>query len=265
MWKVKAGIWATGVAAAAATVAVSSASRTAAPVVQTSAEKSADSRVPVLVELFTSEGCSSCPPADRLLQDLLTKQPIPGTRVIALSEHIDYFNYLGWKDPYSSREYSLRQEEYRKNFRNPQVYTPQIVVDGQSEFLGSNRDAVQGAITRASRQPKIKISLVSKDGLVSVKTAALHRALASADVYAAVLESNLSSSVKTGENAGRNLTHSAVVRQIQRIGTAVPGIPFEGSFKPEAAGSPKNQSVVVFIQVRGTRRILGVEEIPVGG
>jgi hypothetical protein len=249
---------------AAAATAVYSAARGTPIATQQTAKSTSERSSPVLVELFTSEGCSSCPPADQLLQDLQSRQPVPGARVIAIGEHIDYFNYLGWKDPYSSAQYTARQVEYRKNFRNPQVYTPQMIVDGQVEFLGSSRGAAQLAITRAARQPKVDINLISKEGSILVRTAALARALASADVYAAVTESDVATSVQAGENAGRRLTHTAVARQLVRIGTLSPGSSFEGTFKPESVGSRKNQRVVVFIQVRGTRRILGVEEVPVG-
>src|SRR5262249_53559615 len=118
-------------------------------------------RVPVLVELFTSEGCSSCPPADVLLMQLDQLQPIAGAEVIALSEHVDYWNYLGWADPYSSSTFSRRQEEYSDAFGGDKVYTPQMVVDGQREFVGSRVSEAKETIAKAAKTAKAKVSLTA--------------------------------------------------------------------------------------------------------
>ncbi len=96
---------------------------------------------PVIVELFTSEGCSSCPPADALLSQYVKNSPVPGVEVIALGEHVDYWNHNGWADPFSSAQFSQRQSDYSNAFRLDSVYTPQIIVDGKAQLVGSDGDA----------------------------------------------------------------------------------------------------------------------------
>src|SRR5579871_3134619 len=111
-------------------------------------------RTPVVVELFTSEGCSSCPPADAVLARLKHDQPVEGAEVIALSEHVDYWNYIGWSDPFSSHDFSARQSGYARAFRLNEVYTPQAVIDGRAEILGSDQGRAEEEIARAARTPK---------------------------------------------------------------------------------------------------------------
>src|ERR1700733_6563691 len=121
---------------------------------------SSNGRTPILVELFTSEGCSSCPPADQLLQKL-DQQPIAGENMIVLSEHVDYWNHEGWKDPYSAHFYSERQGAYAKHLGLNDVYTPQMIVDGSSQFVGSDVDQAQKAFAKASTNAKIGLRLSS--------------------------------------------------------------------------------------------------------
>ena len=116
-------------------------------------------RVPVLLELFTSEGCSSCPPADRLLEKLDRDQPVTGAELIVLSEHVDYWNRLGWTDPYSSAEFSRRQQDYAAHFRTDEIYTPQLVVDGAHQAVGGNWPMVEQAIRESLQEQKIPITL----------------------------------------------------------------------------------------------------------
>src|SRR5579859_6872600 len=115
---------------------------------------------PVIVELFTSEGCSSCPPADALLARLDQEQRIGNAEIIALEEHVDYWDQLGWRDPFSGRQWTERQQDYAAVFRNDGVYTPQMVVDGRAEFVGSSQSRARSAIAEAVREPKAEVTLL---------------------------------------------------------------------------------------------------------
>lgn len=171
--------------------------------------------VPVLVELFTSEGCSSCPPADQLLIDLARKQTIDGAYVVALSEHVDYWNQLGWTDPFSSKQFSDRQATYGRALGG-EVYTPEVVVDGRLTAVGSSREEVLTAIRAAAAKPKALVNLTqTSDFKIAV---APSPATASADVYLAITEDGLSSNVKRGENEGHQLAHDAVTRRLIKLG-----------------------------------------------
>lgn len=224
----------------------------------------------VVVELFTSEGCSSCPPADEVLTKLDKTQPVQGIEVIALSEHVDYWNRLGWIDPYSSAEFSTRQNQYADAFGRDSVYTPQMIVDGRDEFVGGNWNKAREAIMRAARLPKAKVELLAisdsnetnKDLKLSIHISNIPQVTAGdkADVLLAITESNLRSEVARGENAGRYLRHSAVVRSLTVLGNINDG---QQSFEAESIANLKvgwqqnNLRAVVFVQERGTRRILG--------
>src|SRR5262245_30640045 len=114
---------------------------------------SSDQPVPVLVELFTAEGCSTCPPADKLLEAMIASQPTPGAIIVGLGEHVDYWDRLGWKDRFSSAAFTKRQQLYADRFKEENVFTPQMVVDGQTAFVGSDVAAARRAIERATATP----------------------------------------------------------------------------------------------------------------
>src|SRR5215475_10451089 len=178
--------------------------------------KNADQQVrPVIVELFTSEGCSSCPPADALLARLDQEKRIGNAEVIVLEEHVDYWDQLGWRDPFSGRQWTERQEDYANAFGNAGVYTPQMVVDGRSEFVGSAQNKARNAIAEAAKEPKadVAISDVKSAGrqlgagvLVKMFPAPPNHA---ATVWIAITESGLHSNVKARENAGEDLHHAS--------------------------------------------------------
>jgi hypothetical protein len=183
-------------------------------------------RTPVLVELFTSEGCSDCPPADALLERLDRSQPVSGAGIIVLSEHVDYWNDIGWRDPYSSHEYSERQGTYAGRFGLGSVYTPQMVIDGRFELVGSDERRAILAIESATKSEKIPVSVslirLEASSMVSLHVSAGHLAPSiparSADVLIATADESDESHVSRGENAGRTLKHIAVLRSLTRVG-----------------------------------------------
>jgi hypothetical protein len=234
---------------------------------------SSDPRTPVLVELFTSEGCSSCPPADVFLQKL-DQQPIAQAEMIVLSEHVDYWNHIGWKDPYSSRFYSDRQGVYAKRLGLDSVYTPQMVVDGTSEFVGSDAALADKAFAEALAKSKIRVRLSS----VSLGTTNILRAhpetdalppsfgLREVDVYIAVALNHAESQVARGENAGRTLTHTAVVRSIVKVGTLRQGQTFSQDIqmKLDPGTDVHNLRLIAFVQEPGQGRVVGADVEIVG-
>lgn len=181
-------------------------------------------RTPVLVELFTSEGCSDCPPADTILVRLVADQPIGGAEVIALGEHVDYWDQLGWRDRFSSAALTHRQQTYGSHFNLDSVYTPQMVVDGRTQFVGSDAAAARRAIERAAAAEHASIGLrvdSESDRAIAVTVnvaGAQHGRGDRADLHLAVTEDGVVTDVKRGENHGRTLTHAAVVRSMTAIG-----------------------------------------------
>ena len=168
---------------------------------------------PVVVELFTSEGCSSCPPADALLAELANRPD-----VLALSFHVDYWDRLGWKDPSSSPEATARQERYAWLLGIDTVYTPQIVVDGRREAVGSDRSAVEHALDAASREPSaVPVTLSFNNGRARI-TLGRGGVTASASVVLIGFDRRRVDTVERGENSGRTLTHVDVVRGIEEVG-----------------------------------------------
>jgi hypothetical protein len=229
---------------------------------------SAGAAVPVLVELFTSEGCSSCPPADRLLIDLLRTQPVAGALVIGLSEHVDYWNQLGWRDPFSDRLFSQRQSDYATAAKSNEIYTPQMIVDGGATFVGSDHVAALAAIARGAKAPKGPVSL----GWASTSPRALTVSLSGATpgigatVFLAIAEDGLSTSVRAGENSGHVLTHGAVTRRLTEIGRADRAGAFTRAGVPvdlDATWHTQSLHVVVFAAARDTRRVVAVGAIDV--
>jgi hypothetical protein len=223
--------------------------------------------VPVVVELFTSEGCSSCPPADALLVELEEQQPVANAQILAVEEHVDYWNNLGWTDPFSSRQWTARQEDYAATLGNHNVYTPQMVIDGRTEFVGGREHQTRQAIEEATSRVRTPVSVTARRGekegweqfTVSVGKLAGNKLGDTPEVWLAITEAGLHSSVTRGENAGEELHHASVVRALRKIGVAdqnkETSLSADLSLAP--AWKPQNLRAVVFIQEKKSRQILG--------
>ncbi len=233
-----------------------------------------DTRTPVLVELFTSEGCSTCPAADKLLALLDAQQPIQGVEVIVLEHHVDYWDDQGWRDPFSSAAATDRQKKYAfvRHGEGDQVYTPQMIVDGGAQFNGSKGALAQHAIEEAAKAPKTPIQL-AWSGAPTENPRELHVQFAAVqgatsrekpEVFLAITESQLHSDVRRGENAGKALDHAGVVRELVSIGHVKAGDAFdtEARVKLGHDWNTQNLRAVVFIQDTHTDRVFGATEIP---
>jgi hypothetical protein len=218
-----------------------------------------EARVPVLVELFTSEGCSSCPPADALLARLVREQPVRGVEIVALSEHVDYWDSLGWRDPYSSAVFTERQQAYAGRLRRFNIYTPQAVVDGHDDVLGSDEDGIRTAAAHAAKGGHGTIDARRSGNGVHV-TVALpqHRG---AEVFLAAVDDPPPARVARGENAGRTLSHVSVVRELKRV-ARIDGTIWAGEVPVDARVA--RLRLVAFVQEQASGRILAAGTVPAG-
>jgi hypothetical protein len=217
---------------------------------------------PILVELFTSEGCSDCPPADTVLQKLIETQPVGGAEVIGLGQHVDYWDRQGWKDRFSSAALTNRQQLYATRFRNESIYTPQMVVDGRLEFVGSDAAAARRAIERSLSTMhgalRITLDTIAADRVgVSVSASDLPAIARGdrADIVVVVTEDQLRSDVKRGENHGRVLTHTGVVRYLATIGEAGAS-PAQANIPLAADWQRDHLKIVAFVQELHSRGVL---------
>jgi len=235
------------------------------------AATSASASVPVLVELFTSEGCSSCPPADTLLTRLANEKTIGSAEIVALAFHVDYWDRLGWKDRFSSAAFTERQNRYAAAWKTDRVYTPQAVVDGRVEFVGTDVNKAIEALTASAAHPhaRVAIALAAGDEPASKRSVRIDveppaGATFTGDVLLAVAEDGLSTEVTAGENARKRLQHTGVVRSLTRIGRIARGaavhlesvkVPIDGAW---ASGALR---AVVFVQDEKTREIHGTGQL----
>jgi hypothetical protein len=222
-----------------------------------------EKKSPVLIELYTSEGCSSCPPADTALAFLDKEQPYMQAEIITLSLHVDYWNRLGWRDEFSLPLFSQRQTVYAQKLKLDSTYSPQMIVDGRIQFVGSNLGDASKAILEAAKSPKANIETALSGDVLNIKItdAPKHE---DASVYLAVAENNLASNVKSGENAGKNLAHTSVVRELRPIGKLeAKSSVFEQQIAvtKNPQWKPENLNYVIFIQENESRKIIGTARI----
>jgi hypothetical protein len=222
--------------------------------------------VPILLELFTSEGCSSCPPADRWVQHVEATQPVPGAQIIVLSEHVDYWDHDGWRDPNSSAQLTERQTAYERALGLESPYTPQIIVDGVVEARLDQLQKVGQTFQQELAVPKLSVHILgaavdpAKPSLLQAHVEVDEDLQGRhADIYAAVALNRVESQVKSGENGGKHLVHVAVVQGMNKIGKLEKGRKFdkEIEIKLKPGTEVKNIRLVVFIQEPGPGKVLG--------
>jgi hypothetical protein len=215
---------------------------------------------PILVELFTSEGCSDCPPADAFLKALDAAQPIPGAQLIVLEEHVDYWDDQGWRDPFSSHALTLRQSEYveRLHVKNG-PYTPQMVVDGSEAFVGSDRSQAGRAFAKEAPVPKVsvQISALHVDGGKALAHVEIGAVPSKAEVFVAIALDHAQSQVLRGENGGRQLEHVAVVERLASIGKVKKGEPFSKDVALKMDHPEKDYRLITFVQEADEGKVLG--------
>lgn len=219
----------------------------------------------MILELFTSQGCSSCPAADRLISRLAQSEAWRG-KILPLAFHVDYWNYIGWTDPFSSPEWSRRQERYAAAFDSARIYTPQLVFNGVEECVGSDEASVGRLLRRLSRQPsafEVTVTARVEGAGLAIESAARLRPGAAAgkelpELLVAVIESGLETAVGRGENARRSLHNDFVVRRLLSVGpSGRVSVPLDPSWSRERL------AVVAFAQEPRSRRIRGAASVAI--
>jgi hypothetical protein len=230
---------------------------------------------PVVVELFTSEGCSSCPPAESIAMKMEQQQPVTGVDFIVIEEHVDYWNQYGWFDPFSSADWTTRQEEYVGKLPKPQPYTPEMVIDGEAQFPGTDMQKAQAAVNTAMNSPETQVTVTqdksdAKEGDFKISVGKLEGSDPgdTPEVWIAVTEDGLHSNVDRGENAGHTLYHAAVLRYLHKIGTAQgsgdDAFTGDARVKFNSKWNAKDLNIVAFVQDKKSLKIVGATQIKLG-
>lgn len=214
-----------------------------------------DGKRPVVVELFTSQGCSSCPPAEAFLTEL-AKRP----DVLALELHVDYWDYIGWKDPFASHVYVERQRDYSGHLGSRYVYTPQMVIDGHIDVVGSHRDEVEDAIVSARENAPEgpSVAMTRSGDNIRVRIGGTDR-VGAYDVYFITYDAQHTTEVARGENRGKTLVNTNIVREFDRIGHWT-GKPME--LDVTIAGKKGDGGCAVIVQQRGPGPVVAAASLP---
>jgi len=206
----------------------------------------------VVVELFTSQGCSSCPPADDLLRRIAHDASLKG-KVIPLAFHVDYWNHLGWRDPFSSKEWSARQMAYVRAMKLSSAYTPQAVINGDTQIVGSNSGAIYDAIRAASSKPlqaTVRATMSGDEVVIDAESE-----VPNLEALVVVVEKSITTRIKRGENEGRTLVNERIVRELVRAGR-LRSTPIRARVTPM-----KNGEMIVLLQDPATLRIYAATAI----
>ncbi|GAB5524865.1 MAG: hypothetical protein Roseis2KO_27370 [Roseivirga sp.] len=215
----------------------------------------------VVIELFTSQGCSSCPAADRLLSEFIDQSANRELPVYGLSFHVDYWNHLGWKDPFSAREFTERQYRYADKFGNRGVYTPQMVVNGKKEFVGSSKREASSAIRTAlaaSPTVALKATEIAKSKNMIKLSYELNGTADGTIINIALVERGISTDVTRGENRGRKLSHDNVVRGFKQKAASENG---KASLNLPKDLDLKKSSLILYAQDSDSYEILGATRV----
>lgn len=217
----------------------------------------ADGKGFAVLELFTSEGCSSCPPADELVAKIQAESK--GKSIYILAYHVDYWDRLGWKDTFSNADYSKRQTQYASWLSLPQIYTPQLIINGKDQFVGSDEPEIRNSILThlaSSSKVNLKIDASVENSMLKVNYLTTGT-FKDSDILIAIVQKNAQNKISNGENAGRSLSHIQIVRklQVQQLdedgkGTVLIGLP--NGF------NSKNSEILSLVQNKNTGEILGV-------
>jgi hypothetical protein len=210
---------------------------------------------PVIIELFTSQGCSSCPAADKNLTEILQKATKEGQPIYGLSFHVDYWNYIGWKDPYSNKAFTERQRKYSEQLGLSSIYTPQMIVNGTNEFVGAYKNDSDRAVAKALKQPAQYQIAIGEISYVNGKLK-LHYSVTQPThgelINIAVVEKSTENYVPRGENSGRKLHHDNVVKSFTTL-----SLKQQDEVEVNIADLNKEKSMVIVYVQNSSLAVLG--------